>query len=174
MNIVEQLSGVAGRFQSHVDGYRTGVVERARQRVRQAAEAVSARKAPVKTLMQAGQRFNTLTHDYVEQVLIEQSRTVEGLIGDGVERLKRLAQADSAKSLLSMQAELGPVSRERLARDAGKLWKIIAHTGREMRTLASETYAELVYGVQTSTKATTRRKTTRKAAKKRSRAKQAH
>jgi hypothetical protein len=174
MSFVEQLNEAAGRLQSQVRDYRVNTAERARARVRQAADAVAASQRPVRTLLQAGQRLNTLTHDYVEQILVEQSRTVEGLIGDGVERLKRLAQADSAKSLLRLQAELGPVTRERLARDAGKLWQIVTHTGREMRALASETYAELAYGVQTSTKSPARRKTVRKATRRTARARKAH
>jgi hypothetical protein len=175
MSFVEQLTGVAGQVQSQVDGYRAKAVEKARRRVRQAADAVSASRIPVKTLVHAGQRLNTLAHDYVGRMLVEQSRAVEGLIGDGVERLKRVAQADSTRSLIRLQRELGPASRERVARDAARMWQIIAHTGREIRALATDTYAELAYGVQTrATTPTTRRKAAAKTRRKSSRARTAH
>lgn len=171
MNIVEQLSGVAGRFQSQIDGYRAQALEQARQRVKQAAEVVSATRTPVKTLVQAGQRLNSLTHDYVEHLLVAQARTVEGLIDQGVERLQRLAQADNAKSLVRQQTELGSAGRKRLARDAGNLWKIVSDTGREIGALASDTYAELVYGGRTVTQPVARRKRAKTSATKRTRAK---
>jgi phasin family protein len=171
MNIVEQLSGVAGKFQSQIDGYRAQAVEKARQRVKQAADVVSAARTPVKTLAQAGQRLNALTHDYVEQLLVGQSRAIEGLIDQSVERLQRLAQADSAKSLVRLQTELGAAGRKRLSRDAGNLWKIVADTGRDIGALASDTYAELVYGVRTVGQPVARRKPAKKTATKRARAK---
>ena len=153
MNIIEQLSGAA------------------RQGVKQAAEVISATRTPVKTLAQAGQRLNALTHDYVEQLLAEQARVVEGLIDRGVDRLQRLARADSARSLVREQSELGSDGRKLLARDAGKLWKIVASTGREIGALASDTYAELIHGTPTVTAPVARRKPAKKAASKRARAK---
>jgi hypothetical protein len=153
MNIVEQLSGAA------------------RQRVKQAAEVISATRAPVKSLAQAGQKLNTLTHDYVEQLLVEQTRAFEGLIDRGVDRLQRLARADSARSLVREQSQLGSDGRKLLARDAGKLWKIVASTGREIGALASNTYAELIHRTPTVTAPVARRKPSKKAATKRAHSK---
>lgn len=173
MNIVEQLSGAAGKFQEQVRGYRENAVEQVRTRVKQAAEVVAASRTPVGTLAQATQRLNDLAHDSVAKLLSQQASTIDGLIGDGVERLKRLAQAEDLKSFVRKQVELNPVVRQRVVRDFQELWSIAARTGRDIGTLASDTYAELIYGVKTSPKRAAAHKTTRKTARKTARAKKA-
>lgn len=174
MNIVEQLSGAAGKFQEQVRGYRENAVEQVRTRAKQAAEVVAASRAPVEKLVQATQRLNDLTHDSVAKLLSQQATTIDGLIGDGVERLKRLAQAEDLKAFVRKQAELNPAVRKRVARDFQELWSIAARTGRDIGALASDTYAELIHGVRTRAKPAAHRKSTRKPARKAARAKKAN
>lgn len=174
MNIVEQFSGAAGKVRQQVREYGENAVEKARRRVSQAAEVVAGARTPVDTLVGATQRLNDLTHDSFARLLSQNASTIEGLISGGAERLKRLAEADDLKSFIRKQAELNPAARERISRDLQQLWSIAARTGRDIGTLASETYAELIHGVQTRAKPAARRKPARKPGAKRTRAKKSN
>ncbi len=174
MNIVEQFSGAAAQVGRRVRNYRESAVERARKRVSRAAEVMAAARAPVDTLVSATQRLNDLSHDTFSKLLSQNASAIDGLIHGGVERLKLLAQADDLRSFLRTQAGLSPAARERLSRDLRQLWSIATVAGREFGTLASETYAELLYGVSPRSQPVTRRKARRRSAKKTVRAKRAH
>ncbi len=174
MNIAEQLNGVAGKVRQNVHAYRRTAVDKARNRVHQAAKAVAAARTPVDTLVTASQRFNDLTHDAFAQLLRQNGAAVDTLIGVGAERLKGLAQAEDLKSFIRKQAALNPATRERVTRELEQLWSLLNRTGREFRMLASETYAELIYGVATRAKPAARRKTARRSARKTARARRAH
>lgn len=166
MSIAEQISGAAEKLQDQVRGYRASAVDKARARVSKAAEVVAASRTPIGTLVEATQRFNDLTHESFAQLLKQQATTIDGVIGEGVERLKGLAQAEDLKSFVRKQADLNVAARERVARDLKGLWSIAARTGRDIGTLASETYSDLIQGAKTGAKPAPRRKTARKTAKK--------
>ena len=173
MNIVEQLSGAAGKVRQNVHSYRQTAVETARHRVSQAAQVVAAARTPVDTLVSASQRLNDLTHDALSQLLRQNGATLDGLINVGVKRLKDLAQAEDLKSFIRSQTALNPAARERVSRDIEQLWSLATRTGRELGTLASETYAELIYGVPTRSKPASRRKVAPRSTKKTARSKKA-
>jgi phasin family protein len=174
MNIVEQLNGAASKVRQNVHAYRQSAVEKARKGVNQAAQAVAATRTPVDTLVTATQRLNDLTHGAFAQLVRQNGATLDGLISGGVARLKDLAQAEDLKSFIRKQAELNPAIRERVSRDFEQFWSIAAQTGRDLGTLASETYAELLYGVPTRAKPAGHRKATRRSTKKKLRTRKAH
>jgi phasin family protein len=174
MSIIDQFSGAADTVRQNVHAYRHSAVEKARRRVQQAAKAMAAARNPLGTLVNATGRFNDLSHETVAQLVRQNGATLESLIDGGIERLKDLAQAEDLKSFIRKQVELTPAVRDRVASDLGQLWSIARHTGRELGTLASDTYAELVYGVPTRAAPARNRKPTRRATKKAVRTRKAH
>jgi Phasin protein len=174
MNIVEQLSGAAAKVRQNVHTYRQTAADRARQGVSQAAKAIAGARTPIDALVSAAQRLNDLTHDAVAQLMRQNAGTIDGLIDGSVERLNQLAQAQDLKSFIRKQAARNPALRARVSRDLEALWSLGAQTGREVGTLASETYAELLYGVPTRSRPAGNRKPTRRSTRKKVRARKAH
>ena len=148
-------------------------LHKARAGVSQAAKAIAGAHRPVHTLVRGAERLNDLTHQAVAQLMRQNAGAIDGLIDGSVERLQQLAQADDLKSFIRKQAALRPAVRARINRELGALWSLAAKTGREMGTVASETYAELLYGVPT-TRPAGNRKRTRRSTKKNVRARKAH
>ena len=173
MNIAEQLNGAADKVRHNVHTYRRSAAERARKRVSQAAKAMAAARTPVDTLAGAAQRLNDLTHDAVAKLVRQNAGSIEDLITGSAARLSELARTEDFRAFVRRQAELNPAVRARLSRDLGQLWALATHTGRELGTLATDTYAELLYGVPTR-KATGNRKSTRRSTKRKVRARKAH
>ena len=173
MNIVEQLNGAADRVRQNVHSYRRSAAEQARKGASEAAKAVEAARMPVDTLLGAAQRLNDLTHDAVAQLVRQNADSIEGLIAGSAARLNELAEAENFRSFIRQQAALNPAVRARVSHDLEQLWTLAARTGRELGSLASDTYAELVYGVPTR-KATGNRKPTRRSTRRKVRARKAH
>lgn len=174
MNLVEQLSGAAGKVRQNVQSYRQAAADKARTGVSQAAKVMAATRTPVDTLVSATQRLNDLTHDAFGQLLRQNGATLDGLINGGVGRLKDLAQAEDLKSFMRQQVALNAAVRARVSRDVEQLWALASRTGRDIGELASETYAELVYGVPTRVKAAGNRKRKPRSTKRNVRARKAH
>jgi phasin family protein len=157
MEIREQLSGARQKAQARMDDYRQAFVARARQTAEHAASGVSAARGPLRVFAQAGRRLNDISHKYLGELVKQQLHTLEGVIEDGSERLSRAAHAKDLRTLLAEQRKLYPATRTRLGRDLKVTWELAASTGREIRNVASETYAELVHGVEPVRKAPRRK-----------------
>ena len=170
MEIREQLMRARQRAEARVEDYRHVVVEAARRAAQQAADGVVAARAPIQIVADAGRRVNDASHRYLAQFVKQQVHNLEGVIEDGAERLSRAAKAKDLRALIAEQAKLYPASRARLGQDLRATWTLTADTGRELGSIASETYAQLVHGARISPKAKgpRRRKSVRrsKAAKK--------
>jgi hypothetical protein len=172
MSIVEQLNGTADKVRYNVHSYRRSAAERARRGVSRAARAMAAARTPVNTLVGAAQRLNDLTHDAVAQLMRQNAASMEGLITGSAVRLNELAKTEDFRSFIREQAALNPAVRARVRRDLEQFWDLATRTGRELGTLATDTYAELVHGVPTR-KPTGNRKPTRRSIKTK-RARKAH
>jgi hypothetical protein len=174
MNIVEQFSGAADKVRQNVHTYRETAAHKARGGVNQAAKAIAGARKPVEKLVSAAQRLNDLTHDAVAKLMRQNAGTIDGLIDGSAERLQQLAQADDLRSFIRQQAALNPALRARIRRELEALWSLAAKTGREVGTLASETYAEVLHGVTTGSRPAGNRKRTRRSTKRHVRARKSH
>jgi len=161
MTIIEQLDRAGQQAQARFVGYTASAVQSARGSARKAAHRVAAARTPVKTLADATERLNDLSHRYVKQLVRQQAQTLEGILTDGAERLERVARADGLKALVADQAELVSASRERLKRDLKATWAIATSTGREIGEVAVETYAHLIHGARTLRKPAAKRASVR-------------
>jgi phasin family protein len=163
MEIREQLSRARQKAQARVENYRHTVVETARRTAQRAAQRALDAKTPIRIVAQASRRVNDLSHEYFSKLVTQQFRSLENVIEDGTERLSRAAEAQDFRALIAGQAKLYPASRERLGRDLRATWELAAESGRELGSIVSETYAQLIHGVKTSPvhKAPRRRKSTR-------------
>jgi hypothetical protein len=173
MSIVEQLNGAADKVRYNVHSYRRSAAERARRGVSRAARAMAAARTPVNTLVGAAQRLNDLTHDAVAQLMRQNAGSMEGLITGSAVRLTELARTEDFRSFIREQAALNPAVRARVSRDLEQLWALATRTGRELGTLATDTYVELVHGVPTR-KPTGNRKPARRPIKRKVRTRKAH
>ena len=88
------------------------------------------------------------SHRYVAQLVKQQLHNLEGVIEDGAERLGIAAKAKDFRGLIAEQAKRYPASRKRLGQDLKATWALTADTGRELGSIASQTYAQLVHGVR--------------------------
>lgn len=167
MEIREQLGRAREKARARLQNYRHVVVATARRTAQQAAQRASEAKAPIRVVAQAGRRVNDLSHQYFSKLLTQQLHNVESVIEDGTQRLNRAAQAQDFRTLIAGQAQLLPASRERLGRDLRATWGLAADSGRELRAIVVETYAQLVHGVDTrpARKSPRRRKRARKSAR---------
>ena len=168
MEIREQLMRARQRAEARVVDYRHAVAEAARRTAQQAADGVVAARTPMRIVADAGRRVNDASHRYLTQFVKQQLHNLEGVIEDGAERLSRAAQAKDFRGLIAEQAKLYPASRARLRQDLKATWTLTADTSRELGSIASQTYAQLVHGARIGPKAPRRRKSARrsKAAKK--------
>ncbi len=168
MEIREQLMRARQRAEARVGDYRHAVAEAARRTAQQAADGVVAARTPMRIVADAGRRVNDASHRYLAQFVKQQLHNLEGVIEDGAERLSRAAEAKDFRGLIAEQAKLYPASRARLRQDLKATWTLTADTSRELGSIASQTYAQLVHGARIGPKAPRRRKSARrsKAAKK--------
>ena len=134
---------------------------------------MAAARTRVDTLAGAAQRLNDLTHDAVAKLMRQNADSIELLIAGSAARLSELARTEDFRGFIREQAALNPAVRSRVSRDLEQLWALATRTGRELGTMATDTYAELLYGVP-ARKATGNRKTTRRSTKRKVRARKAH
>jgi Phasin protein len=158
MEIREQLIRARQRAEARVEDYRHVVLEAARRTAQQAADGVVAVRAPMQIVAEAGRRVNDASHRYVAQLVKQQLHNLEGVIEDGAERLSLAAKAKDFRGLIAEQAKRYPASRARLGQDLKATWALTADTGRELGSIASQTYAQLVHGVRIKPKAKARRR----------------
>jgi hypothetical protein len=153
MEIRDQLIRVGQKAQARVGDYRDAFIGVARRGALQAADGVTAVRTPARIVAEAGRRMNDVSHRYVARFVKQQLHNLEGVLVDGEDRLSRAAEAKDLRTLVAEQAKLYPASRERLGRDLKATWTLTADTGRELGSIASETYAQLVHGVSVKPKA---------------------
>jgi hypothetical protein len=108
-----------------------------------------------------------VSHRYFARFVKQQLQNLEGVLEDGADRLGRAAEAKDFRALVAEQAKLYPASRERLGRDLKATWILTADTGRELGSIASETYAQLVHGTSVKPKAARKSARRKKAATRR-------
>jgi len=164
MEIREQLLRAGQKAQARVEDYRDAFIGAARRGALQAADGVTAVRSPARIVAEAGRRMNDVSHRYFARFVKQQLHSLEGVLVDGADRLSRAAEAKDFRTLLAEQAKLYPASRERLGRDLKATWILTADTGRELGSIASDTYAQLVHGASTKPKATRKSARRKKAA----------
>jgi len=165
MEIREQLIRARQKAQARVGDYREAFIGAARKGAQQAADGVTAVRTPARIVAEAGRRMNDVSHRYFAQFVKQQLHNLEGVLEDGADRLSRAAEAKDFPGLVAEQAKLYPASRERLGRDLRATWTLTAATGRELGSIASETYAQLVHGASVKPRAARKSVRRKKAAK---------
>jgi phasin family protein len=142
----QTLSSTADQIRSQARAYGATALDAARQSALRAANRVDAVKRPVRVLADASLRLSSLSGRYVERILGRQAELIDAVIDDGARRLKAAADADSLGSFIEEQREMTGTSRQRLGKELRAAWGITKASGRELRDLATETYAEVVHG----------------------------
>jgi hypothetical protein len=124
--------------------YAVHAISTLQQAAARAASRIEAVEVPVATLADAGRQLNAVAYECAGRMLDQGTKSLQGLLEDGAERLRLAGEAGNLAGLYRAQLERLPASRERIARNAQATLKIAADTGRELQSIALTTYAHLV------------------------------
>jgi hypothetical protein len=107
------------------------------------AERLEAAEAPMKVLADATSQLSAVSHRYVGRMLDQSVLSAEGWLAEGAQCLRLAARAPDVRRLYREQLGRLPHSYDRATQDVRATWKILADAGRELQTLALNTYSRL-------------------------------
>ena len=143
--MTEQKNALAEQAQK----FREDPVESARGAASGSAEGLKSLKDPVRVIARSGVKQNAL------QGLIElQSEIVTSALTDAANRLERAARADNVIDLMQEQAEALRATRDRMVDEAARAFAIFKDAGRDVRKVATQTYAKVVETTEEETPVT--------------------
>ena len=139
MQIENSINEIADKVRDRVED----AVNVARQSTDQAADRLSRRKKPVKTISRLGLKLSGVTHRTANKLWKQQTKLVEGQIDAVAGRLKAAAGAEDLRDLVQTQVRLFPENTARIAGQAREALGIVKGAGGEIAELVKGTVAEL-------------------------------
>jgi hypothetical protein len=133
-----------------------------RRAAAKSAERVRALQRPARAVTHSGVRLATLSQHTLQSLLELQLEVVTAALTNAAEQLERVARARSVRTLVGGQAGELKAARERIIKDIGRVLVILRRAGKGVRSVATNTYADVVRP-QDGTPAAVRRTRTRKA-----------
>jgi hypothetical protein len=118
--------------------------ESVREAVTGSAESLKALKSPVRLFARSGIKVTTVSQTAVQSLIELQSEMITSALTDMAVRLERAARAEGIIDLVKDQVDMLPATRARIVDDATRAVSIFKHAGRELRTVATHTYAKVV------------------------------
>lgn len=118
--------------------------ETVREAVNGSAESLKAMKSPVRLFARSGIKVTAVSQTAVQNLIELQSDMITSALTDVALRLERASRAEGVVDLVKDQVEMLPATRARLVEDANRAVSIFKHAGRELRTVATHTYAKVV------------------------------
>jgi phasin family protein len=148
MSLTERLVETTAEVRDQATIYAERAAEAARATADLAASRVAAARAPIDVLTEASLKLNSLSHEHIARLVRRQAAMLKAAVGEGEQRLQRLARAASLPQALAGQAEdLTDIPR-RIADNMRQTWAILADAGRDVSQLAGTTLGELAQPVQ--------------------------
>ena len=138
--VAERAALLFGRVN---DARRTSVAS-ARGAVRNSAETIKQLRSPVQTVSRSGIKLTAVTQTLSQNLIELQTEIVGAAMSDAAQRLERAAGASSLGELVRGQVELLPATRKRLVHDTRRSVELFRDAGRELRTVATQTYRQIV------------------------------
>jgi ABC-type proline/glycine betaine transport system substrate-binding protein len=143
MNLTERFFEMTSDVRDRVSAYTERTAAVARVSVDKAAERVEAAAGPIEALSVAATRLNKLAYQYTDQMLTHQMNALTGALQDGAQRLRLINKAQTLQGAYQAQVKYFDVSKDRVVRDAKTAWHIVGNTGKDVKSLARDTYANL-------------------------------
>ena len=137
-----KLRNISAEFKGRVKDTAEHAVDQVKNGTQVAANAVDSLKNPAHILNGAGQKLNDLSHDYFGRLLKEQRKIVDGVVEDGAQRLRTMADADNLKEFWDNQVALYPVTRDRVVGNVRKTLDILGDTRDGLKDLFQSTVLE--------------------------------
>jgi hypothetical protein len=134
-NMTEDFKGRVKETTEHA-------VDQAKNSTQVAANAVDSLKNPAHILNSASMKLNDLSHDSFKRLLKEQRKIFDGVVTDGVKRIRVLADADNLKELWETQRALFPATRDRVVTNVKETLEILGHTRDGLKDLYQSTVLE--------------------------------
>ena len=105
------------------------------------AEGLKSLKKPVRMVAHSGVKLTAVSQDTLAKLIELQSEVVTTALTAVATRFERAARADGVFDLVRDQVEMLPATRERIVDEATRAVEIVRHAGRDVRKVATHTYA---------------------------------
>jgi hypothetical protein len=115
-----------------------------REVVSGSAESLKALKSPVRLFARSGIKVTTVSQTAVQNLIELQSEMITSALTDMALRLERATRADGIVDLVKDQFDMLPATRARIVEDATRAVSIFKDAGRDLRIVATHTYAKVV------------------------------
>jgi phasin family protein len=138
--MTEQSNTLAEQAQK----FREDPVESARGAAAGSAESLKSLKDPVRVIARSGVKLTVISQHALQGLIELQSEIVTSALTDAANRLERAARADNVIDLMQEQAEALRATRDRMVDEAARAFAIFKDAGRDVRKVATQTYAKVV------------------------------
>ena len=115
-----------------------------RRAAAKSAAGVKAMQRPVRAVTRSGVRLTALSQHTVQSLLELQLDLVTSALTNAAEQLQRVSRAKTVRALVGERAGELKRARERIAQDIRRVVAILKQAGRGVRSVATDTYAEVV------------------------------
>lgn len=122
---------------------RTAPGEIVRNAAAKSAQRIKSLKDPVRVVTRSGMKLTNLSQDTLQSLLELQLEIVMSALSNAAAQLDRVAKASNLRELVGGQADELKAARERIATDVTRVVEILKDAGRGVRTLATDTYADV-------------------------------
>ena len=148
--MTEQKNALAEQAQK----FRADPVESARGAATGSAEGLKSLKSPVRVIARSGVKLTAISQSALQGLIELQSEIVTSALTDAANRLERAARADNAIELVQEQVEALRATRDRMVDEAARAFAIFKDAGRDVRKVATQTYAKVVETTEEETPVT--------------------
>ena len=116
----------------------------ARRAAANSARGVKALRNPMRVVTRSGVRLTSLSQHTIQSLLELQLEVAMAALTNAAEQLERVARARGVRDLVGGQAVELKAARERIAADIKRVIAILKRAGKGVRTVATDTYADVV------------------------------
>ena len=138
--MTEQTHALAEQAQK----FREDPVGSARGAATGSAEGLKSLKDPVRVIARSGVKLTAISQNALQGLIELQSEIVTSALTDAANRLESAARADNVIDLMQEQAEALRATRDRMVDEAARAFAIFKDAGRDVRKVATQTYAKVV------------------------------
>lgn len=135
-----------------------------RRAAAKSAQGVKALQRPSRVVTRSGVRLTSLSQETLQSLLELQLEVVTSVLTNASAQLERVARARGVRDVAGGQAEQLRAARKRIAKDIKRVIEILKRAGKGVRTVAADTYEDVVKPPQVELAPVARRKP-RKSAK---------
>lgn len=115
-----------------------------RRAAAKSAQGVKALQRPARVVTRSGMRLTSLSQETLQSLLELQLEVVTSVLTNASAQLERVARARGVRDLAGGQAEELRAARKRIAKDIKRVIEILRRAGKGVRSVATDTYEDVV------------------------------